>query len=102
MKEKILRRVFLGFIQIHILYHAKKDPIYGSWMIEELKNHGYKASPGLIYPMLSKMEKEGLLFRSNKNINGRIRKFYSITELGEEVLKEAYVKAESLFGEIHE
>ncbi len=44
MQEKILRKLFLGFIQIHILHHGKKEPFYGSWMIEELVGHGYDMS----------------------------------------------------------
>lgn len=100
MKNKILRKLFLGFMQIHILYHAKKEPIYGTWMMEELEEHGYKVSPGTLYPLLNRMEKENLLNKTEKNINGRIIKFYTTTELGEEVLKEATEKAAQLTHEI--
>lgn len=102
MKDKILRKLFLGFMQIHILHHAKEKPIYGIWMMEELQEHGYKLSPGTLYPMLNRMEKEGLLLKEEKNIDGRIIKFYTTTKLGEEVLDEAKEKAGELFGEIEE
>lgn len=102
MKDKILRKLFLGFIQIHILYHAKHDNIYGTWMMKELEEHGYKISPGTLYPLLNRMEKEGLLRKSEKNVNGRIIKFYSTTKLGEEILKEATEKANELTHEIEE
>ncbi len=36
MKDSIIRKLFLGFIQIHVLYHAGKEPIFGLSMIEEL------------------------------------------------------------------
>ncbi|MCT4595122.1 MAG: PadR family transcriptional regulator [Anaeromicrobium sp.] len=100
MKNKILRKLFLGFMQIHILHHAKKEPIYGTWMMKELKEHGYKISPGTIYPMLNRMEKEDLLTKEEKNMDGRIVKFYTITTLGEEVLKEAREKAMELTHEV--
>ncbi|QZY55977.1 PadR family transcriptional regulator [Crassaminicella profunda] len=100
MKEKILRKLFLGFIQIHILYHAKKEPIYGTWMMKELEEHGYKVSPGTLYPLLKRMEKEGLLKKTEKNVEGRIIKFYTATDLGEEILKEATKKAGQLFHEV--
>ena len=61
MKNSIKRKVFLGFIYIHILYHAKEAPIYGSWMINELQEHGYHMSPGTLYPIFHAMEEEGLL-----------------------------------------
>ncbi len=38
MKNQVLRKLFLGFIQIHILSHANDEPVFGSFMIEELKN----------------------------------------------------------------
>ena len=102
MSEKILRKLFLGFINIHILYHAKKEPIYGLWMIEELKHHGYTISAGTLYPILSGMEKDGLLRSSEENVGGKIRKYYTITSHGEDVLKEAREKAYELFKEIKE
>jgi PadR family transcriptional regulator, regulatory protein PadR len=66
MEEKVLRKLFLGFIQIHILHHAKEHPIYGMWMLEELKIHGYNISPGTLYPILHNMESDGLLRKEEK------------------------------------
>ena len=100
MKDKIMRKFFLGFIQIHILHHAKKEPFYGAWMIEELKNHGYDMSPGTLYPLLHSMESSGLLEMEEKTVEGKIRKYYKITRLGADVLEEARNKAYELFKEI--
>ncbi|WP_078427157.1 PadR family transcriptional regulator [Alkalihalobacterium alkalinitrilicum] len=100
MEDKILRKLFLGFIQIHILHHAKQHPIFGLWMLEELKEHGYNISAGTLYPILHNMEKDGLLFKEDRNVEGKIRKYYSTTEKGEAVLVEARNKAYELFKEI--
>lgn len=100
MEEKILRKLFLGFIQIHILHHAKEDPIYGSWMLEELREHGYTISSGTLYPILHNMESDGLLKKEEKNVDGKIRKYYTTTEKGTIVLIEARNKAYELFKEI--
>lgn len=100
MQEKIMRKLFLGFIQIHILHHAKKEAIYGSWMLEELAEHGYDISPGSLYPILHDMEKGGLLAVSDKVVEGKIRKYYTTTPSGEAVLKEAQKRAYELFKEI--
>jgi PadR family transcriptional regulator, regulatory protein PadR len=102
MQEQIMRKLFLGFIHIHILHHAKKEPFYGVWMIEELKEHGYEISAGTLYPILHSLEKNGALLVEERNVEGKIRKYYSITALGEEVLKEARAKAYELFKEIKE
>lgn len=100
MQDQILRKFFLGFIQIHILHHAKKEPFYGAWMIEELGEHGYDMSPGTLYPLLHSMESSGLLEKEEKTIEGKIRKYYKITEFGNDVLEEARKKAYELFKEI--
>lgn len=100
MQDKILRKFFLGFIQIHILHHAKTEPFYGVWMIEELSEHGYEMSPGTLYPLLHSMETNGLLEMEEKVVVGKIRKYYKITELGNIVLEEAQKKAYELFKEI--
>lgn len=102
MQEQIIRKLFLGFIHIHILHHAKNEPFYGSWMIEELKEHGYDISAGTLYPILHTLEKSGILKVEDINVEGKIRKYYSITPMGEEVLKEARAKAYELFKEIGE
>lgn len=100
MSEKVLRKLFLGFMSIHILHHASKEKIYGLWMIDELKHHGYNISAGTLYPILNGLEKDGLLVSVEENVGGKIRKYYSTTTQGEYVLKEARAKAQELFKEI--
>jgi len=102
MSDKVIRKLFLGFMQIHILHHAKVEPFFGSWMIEELQEHGYEISPGTLYPILHNMEKDGLLEKEDRILNGKIRKYYKITSRGDEVLIEARKKAYELFKEIKE
>ncbi|TFE01846.1 MULTISPECIES: PadR family transcriptional regulator [Jeotgalibacillus] len=100
MEDKVLRKLFLGFIQIHILHHASEHPIYGAWMTEELREHGYSISAGTLYPILHSMETDGLLIKEERNVDGHIRKYYTASEKGVAVLKEARSKAYELFKEI--
>jgi len=100
LEERVLRKLFLGFIQIHILHHAKEHPIFGQWMHDELKEHGYDISSGTLYPILHNMEHDGLLVKEEQNVAGKIRKYYSTTPKGEMVLEEARKKAYELFKEI--
>ena len=102
MTDPILRKFFLGFIQIHILYHGNCKAFYGSWMIEELKRHGYEVSAGTLYPLLHEMHRKGLLKKQEQNVGGRIRKYYSITPVGAAVLDEARCKALELVKELTE
>ena len=66
----------------HILHHASRAPVYGSWMLEELERHGYALSYGTLYPTLHRMEDEGLLSREDRVEGGRVRKYYVATEKG--------------------
>jgi len=35
------RELLSGLVRLHILHHAAEGDLYGQWMIEELKRHGY-------------------------------------------------------------
>ena len=94
------RELFLGFVKLHILYHAQHEPLFGLAMIRELAHHGYSLSPGTLYPVLHKMEKEHLLRSSRKNVAGKIRKYYQITAVGCRALAQGVDKARELFEEI--
>jgi len=100
MQDPILRKIFLGFIQVHILHHAAAEPIYGSWMIDELSRHGYDISAGTLYPIFHNLEKNGLLTSEKVLVSGKFRKYYSITPDGEETLKKAREKIAELSHEI--
>lgn len=98
--QDILRKFFLGFIQIHILHLARKEPIYGVRLIDELHEHGYDMSPGTLYPLLHSMESTGLLEMEEIIVEGKIRKYYKTTELGIAVLEEARKKVQEFINEI--
>ncbi|MHB1377543.1 MAG: PadR family transcriptional regulator, partial [Candidatus Humimicrobiaceae bacterium] len=78
---------------------AKKE-VYGLWLIEELERHGYKLSPGTLYPILHSLEKQQFIAAASKNIKGKIRKYYTITNKGREALMEAKLKINELIREV--
>lgn len=97
-----INEFFSSFIKIHVLHHCLKEEIYGAWMMEELEEHGYKISPGSLYPLLRSLEKKGLI-SSREEQDGKIkRKYYRITTKGKKELAEAKVKLKELIGEILE
>ena len=88
-----------GFIRLHILHHAAEHEIYGQWMIDELARHGYRLSPGTLYPMLHALERKGYL-TSRMQRDGRVgRKFYKATRLGKRGLDLAKLKVREFTGE---
>jgi DNA-binding PadR family transcriptional regulator len=96
------RAFFLGFIKIHILYHAAKEDIFGVAIAEELARHGYRVSPGTLYPVLHRLEKAGYLKSSSRVINGRVRKYYRATASGRTALAEAKKRIRELVTEVIE
>jgi DNA-binding PadR family transcriptional regulator len=93
---------FSGLIRLHILHHAAREPLYGLWIIEELARHGYRLSPGTIYPILHDMERTGYLRSERQMADGRYRRLYAITSAGLTVLNEGRQKVQELFAELFE
>ncbi len=100
VRDIMIRDFFLGFIKIHILYHASQEPIYGLDLMRELETHSYKLSPGTLYPILHKLEKQGYLQAQRQVVGGKVRKYYIATRQGKAALAEAYTKARELLDEI--
>ncbi len=85
-----------------MLHHAVEEPIFGLGMIEELARHGYKISPGSLYPLLHGLEQKGYL-RSKEERNGKsLRKVYRATPAGRKALEAAKNKVRELFRELME
>jgi PadR family transcriptional regulator PadR len=100
--NKMLRDFFLGFVKVHVLHHASREPVYGVWFIEELARHNYHLSPGTLYPLLHNLEAAGYLQREERVVEGKVRKYYEITPLGEEALVEARAKIQERVAELME
>ncbi len=98
----VLEKFKRSAIIAHILYHANKEPFYGSWLITELERHGYKISPGTLYPWLNELLQDEILSQTKQNINGKIRKYYKITKKGIELLNELKKYLLELYSEIFE
>ena len=97
---KVPHGLFLGFVKLHILHHAGNEPVYGLWLIEELGRHGYRLSPGTLYPILHGLLEEHLLTCETRVVEGKARKYYRLTSAGRAALKEGKNKARELMGEL--
>ena len=77
-----------------ILWIISKEPIHGYGIMKKLDeffeftsdNCELKSSSSKVYPILRKMEDNGLILGEWKTVNNKRLKFYSITEDGEIVL----------------
>jgi PadR family transcriptional regulator len=98
-RDPVIREFLLTFWKIHILHHAEEQGVYGQWMLEELDRHGYRLSPGTLYPLLARMARRGWL-RSAEPENSRDARVYRITPEGSKVLKRLRGALEELQGEV--
>lgn len=88
-----------GLVRLHVLHHAADEEIYGQWMIDELARHGYRLSPGTLYPMLHKMERDGYLTAREERDGRVIRRLYRITAKGRSGLRVAKRRIAEFSGE---
>lgn len=92
--------LYSGLIRLHVLHHACEGPIYGLEMIAELQRHGYRISPGTLYPLLHGLESKGYLRATSQRSGGSTRRMYRATPRGRAALRAAKAKVRELFGEL--
>ena len=96
------RDLYSGMIRLHVLHHAEREAIFGAGMAEDLARHGYKISPGTLYPILHGLEKRGYLKSEDERSGKSVRRLYEITASGRRALNTAKLRVRELFGELIE
>ncbi len=100
MSELLTKMFWGGFVRMHVLYHAIKEPIFGVEMMEELGRHGYDVGAGTLYPMLHQLEEAGYLTSYTEVVAGKQRIYYRATPEGAAALEAAKVKLRELVSEV--
>jgi DNA-binding PadR family transcriptional regulator len=96
----LVRDFWRGAVRLHVLHHAAEDEVSGVWLTAELARHGYRISPGTLYPLLHGLEKAGLLASVQRREAGRVRRCYAATPAGCAALAEARGVLAELTGEL--
>ena len=76
-----------GLLPIYVLYILSTGPSNGNDIatkISQRTNNLWSPSTGGIYPLLKKLEKEGLVIGEWDNPKKKFQKFYSLTPLGKD------------------
>ncbi len=101
--KALTREILLSYWKVHILCHAAEGPVVGQWMLRELRRHGYDVSPGTLYPLLARLERNGWLrCEVNPDAGPRARKSYYLTKGGRQVLGVLRRQTEELRHELEE
>ena len=71
-----------GILEICVLAVLKKGPSYGYLIIRDLEQC-VQISESTLYPILKRLEQNGSLKTYSQEYNGRLRKYYELTEEGQ-------------------
>jgi DNA-binding PadR family transcriptional regulator len=98
VEREILRPLW----KVHILHHAKEAPFVANWMLEELREHGYRVSPGTLYPLLGRLRRIGWLrtVERSKVRGGPKVPHYESTAAGRAALAEVQERLRELQREV--
>ena len=76
-----------GLLEYCILAIISRDEAYASDILEKLKVAQLVVVEGTVYPLLTRMKNEGLLtYRWQESTGGPPRKYYTLTESGQQLL----------------
>ena len=70
-----------GLLDVCVLAAIKNEDSYGYQIIKDMKPY-VEISESTLYPILRRLESASLLTVRTAEHNGRLRKYYHITELG--------------------
>lgn len=82
--EKLMQELRRGTLTIAVLSQLS-EPQYGYSLVTMLDEIGIPVEPGTLYPLLRRLEKQGLLDSKWDTNESRPRKYYLLSEPGKEV-----------------
>lgn len=89
-----------GLLEICVLSAIEREESYGYKIISDLAPY-VAVSESTLYPILRRLEGSGAVKSRSVEHNGRLRRYFSITKIGKEKLKE-FVDMMSEFEKIKE
>ena len=84
-----------GLLEVCVLVSLKKEESYGYKIISDVSPY-IEISESTLYPILKRLEATGCLTTRTKEYNGRLRKYYMITEAGKRKIRESISNLDEL------
>lgn len=76
-----------GIVEVCVLASLAKEPSYGYKIISDISEL-IEISESTLYPILRRLEAQDMLRTYTRDFNGRTRKYYEITRLGRQKIKD--------------
>ncbi len=93
--DKLSQELRRGILVLAALSQLE-DSRYGYALIERLSQQGLDIDQGTLYPLLRRLEEQGLLESEWKLEEARPRRYYRLSENGRQLLKELTLEWENL------
>lgn len=84
LMERFEAEVRRGMMQVAVMYLLETER-YGYDIVKSLKDEGLSVEEGTLYPILRRLEEEGLLSSRWETTGSRPRKYYAVTLRGKDV-----------------
>jgi PadR family transcriptional regulator PadR len=86
-----------GVLELCILSILSQGDAYPTEIIDKLRETKLVVVEGTLYPLLTRLKNSGLLaYRWEESTSGPPRKYYKLTEIGEQYLKELQLSWQEL------
>lgn len=87
--NNLLQELKRGSLVLSVLLNSS-EPCYGYSLVTSLNSLGVEIEQNTLYPLLRRLEKQGLLESSWDTSDNRPRKYYKISSKGKEVRDTLY------------
>jgi DNA-binding PadR family transcriptional regulator len=89
---RLFRELRRGSTKVLILSQLGREPMYGYQIVKAIRDKSssyFDLSEGSLYPALHSLEKQKLIRGDWRDVEGRSRKYYTLTPEGKKFLREA-------------
>lgn len=99
--DRLMQELKRGTLTIGVLSQLY-EPQYGYSLVTILNGKGISVEPGTLYPLLRRLEKQGLLDSKWDTNESRPRKYYLLSKLGKEVFDLLIIEWQKIVDSLNE
>jgi len=93
--ENIRLELRRGFLIVAVLAQLRREH-YGYTLRKELADLGLEIDEGTLYPLLRRLETQGLLTSEWREENNRKKRFYRLSPDGKQILKQLLTETQKI------
>ena len=98
--DNLVQELKRGTLVLSVLL-ATEQPVYGYALVSSLQERGVEVEQNTLYPLLRRLEKQGLLDSSWETGEARPRRYYVISPQGKSIRRKLFGEWETMNKAIH-